>query len=67
MKFLKRAEGKQHSLKTERDTQAIVQEMLDRIRQDGEAAIRQYALDFDGWDGEFVLSDIVDVIELCEL
>ncbi len=57
MKLLKRAEGKLQSLQTERDVRSTVREMLDCIRNDGEKAIRQYALDFDGWDKDFILTE----------
>jgi len=34
-----------------------VETMLARIREGGEAAVRAYARELDGWSGEFVLSD----------
>ena len=36
---------------------ARVESMLDDIRSGGEEAVRRYARDLDGWEGEFVLSD----------
>jgi len=34
-----------------------VETMIANIRAGGEAAVRDYAREFDGWDGDFVLSD----------
>ena len=36
--------------------QKVVTEMLAQIGADGEAAVRRYAKELDGWDGEIVLS-----------
>jgi len=36
--------------------QKVVTEMLAQIGTDGEAAVRRYAKELDGWDGEIVLS-----------
>lgn len=38
-------------------TRGLVTEMLARIREGGEEAVRNYAKTLDGWEGEFVLSD----------
>ena len=37
--------------------QNVVKEMLAKIDIDGESAVYEYAAKFDGWEGEFVLSD----------
>jgi sulfopropanediol 3-dehydrogenase len=39
------------------DVRAVVQTMLTRIAEGGEAAARQYALELDKWAGEIVVSD----------
>jgi len=36
---------------------AVVEDMLAKIRQDGEAAVRQYARDLDKWTGEIVMTE----------
>ena len=45
--------------KVEQDNKArdLVAGMLGRIREGGEEAVRDYAKELDGWEGEFVLSD----------
>jgi len=37
--------------------QQTVKQMLARIEQDGESAVREYAAQFDNWQGDFILSD----------
>ena len=37
--------------------QATVQTMLNRIDKEGESAVREYASQFDNWQGDFILSD----------
>ncbi|MGB0468743.1 MAG: histidinol dehydrogenase [Pontibacterium sp.] len=37
--------------------QATVKNMLARIADEGESAVREYAAQFDNWQGEFILSD----------
>lgn len=37
--------------------QATVQTMLNRIDKEGESAVREYASQFDHWQGDFILSD----------
>lgn len=55
MEYLKKAQ----KAPGEADPQirARVEDMLTQIRNDGEAAVKRYARDLDGWDGDFVLSD----------
>ena len=38
-------------------TQHIVEEMLNNIRERGEAAVREYAAKFDNWKRDFILSE----------
>lgn len=55
MKYLKQAQtvtGEANSDVTDR-----VRQMLDHIRAEGESAVKQYASDFDNWQGDFVLGD----------
>ena len=54
MRYLKRATAQ--SLVVPGDT-ATVQAMLDRIRSDGEDAVREYAKMLDNWSDDFILSD----------
>jgi len=54
MRYLKRATAQ--SLAVPGDT-ATVQAMLDRIRSDGEDAVREYAKMLDNWSDDFILSD----------
>lgn len=37
------------------ETQAVVQDLLRRIRLGGEATVRELSASFDGWDGEIIL------------
>ena len=37
--------------------QGTVKTMLARIEADGEGAVREYAAQFDNWQGDFILSD----------
>lgn len=59
MEFLKRASAQAASgdANTVAEIDARVGEMLDRIRREGEGAVREYARRFDSWEGDFVLSD----------
>lgn len=52
--FLKKAEKQPSS--GEADTRRIVAEMLERIRDGGEAQVRTYAEQLDRWQGEIVVS-----------
>jgi sulfopropanediol 3-dehydrogenase len=52
--FLKKASKTPAS--TDEDTRRVVTEMLERIREGGEQAVRDYALELDGYSGDVVLS-----------
>ncbi|MEO1294004.1 MAG: histidinol dehydrogenase [Pseudomonadota bacterium] len=54
MEHLKRPEADQET--EDRKVRDAVEAMLGKIRQEGEAAVRDYAEQFDGWSGDFVLS-----------
>jgi len=41
----------------DRKTRDAVETMISRIRENSEAAVRAYARELDGWEGDFVLSD----------
>ncbi len=55
MKYVKRSQVKQGS--KDNRIREIVEEMLERIRDQGEAAVKDYAQTLDGWSGDFVLSE----------
>jgi len=54
IQYLKRAAKQPTS--GESDTRRIVAEILENIREGGEARVRRYAADFDKWDGDIVVS-----------
>lgn len=56
MEYIKRATAGVTATTDER-IQQTVKQMLERIGRDGEAAVREYAAQFDNWQGDFVLSD----------
>ncbi len=41
----------------QQDVEARVREMLGKIEQGGEQAVRDYAAELDGWNGEIVVSE----------
>ncbi|GBE44316.1 sulfopropanediol 3-dehydrogenase [bacterium BMS3Bbin10] len=53
MKYLKRAEADPEA--EDRKVREAVETMIARIREQGEDAVRSYAREFDGWEGDFVL------------
>ncbi|MFK8021023.1 MAG: histidinol dehydrogenase [Pseudomonadales bacterium] len=55
MEYLKKAIGA--SQQADSDVSNAVQSMLARIDQEGEAAVREFAAQFDDWTGDFILSD----------
>jgi sulfopropanediol 3-dehydrogenase len=55
MEYLKRARGAGEQAST--GVTEAVQEMLQRIDAHGEAAVREYAAQFDNWTGDFLLSE----------
>ena len=55
MQYLKRAELDPEA--GDRKIREAVEAMIARIRELGEDAVRAYASEFDGWEGDFVLGD----------
>lgn len=55
MEFIKQATAQ--VAEADERIQQTVKEMLARIDQEGEAAVREYAAQFDNWQGDFILSD----------
>jgi sulfopropanediol 3-dehydrogenase len=49
-------QGKPRSAADSHDVRDAVQALLDRIEKGGEAAARDMAQEFDGWDGEIIVS-----------
>lgn len=66
-RHLKKAEGLADIAAEDQRITQTVRDMLEDIRQRGEAAVREYAERFDGWSGDFVLSDekrqsLIDIV-----
>ena len=57
MEYLKRAAAEGDVAQEDERIQAVVKEMLTRIKLEGESVIREYAKQFDGWQGDFVLTE----------
>lgn len=55
MKYIKKSNAP--VAKSDAQIQQTVKEMLDRIANEGENAVRDYAAQLDGWQGDFILSD----------
>ena len=55
MEYIKRATAQ--VAETDERIRVTVQNMLARIRKEGEPAVRAYASQFDNWQGDFILSD----------
>ncbi|WP_261841619.1 histidinol dehydrogenase [Aliamphritea ceti] len=55
MEYLKKSNAP--VAETDEKIQTAVKAMLARIADEGEAAVREYALQFDNWEGDFILSD----------
>ena len=55
MNYVKRAEAEAEP--EDRRIRESVENMIADIRVNGETAVRSYAEKFDGWVGDFVLSD----------
>lgn len=55
MEYLKKSNAP--VAETDEKIQTAVKAMLARIADEGEAAVRGYALQFDNWEGDFILSD----------
>ena len=65
MEFLKEALPTSAVQQVDEKVQSIVKTMLHRIQSEGEAAVVDYAREFDHWDGDFIVSDskLQDLIE----
>lgn len=57
IRHLKSAEAAAGAAAEDQRTSESVRRMIEDIRERGEVAVREYAEKFDGWTGEFVLSD----------
>ncbi|MEZ8140817.1 histidinol dehydrogenase [Enterovibrio norvegicus FF-33] len=57
MEYLKRAEREADVQTDDERIQQVVKDMLTKIRREGTAAVEEYAMQFDNWQGDFVLSD----------
>ncbi len=57
MEYLKRALAEETVAEEDERIQATVKAMLQRIDAEGEAAVRAFALEFDNWKDDFILSD----------
>ena len=57
MEFLKQAMPISATQQADEKIQTAVKAMLQRIQSEGEAAVVEYARQFDNWDGEFILSE----------
>jgi len=57
MKFLKQAVSEAAIADEDEKIQATVKAMLQRIKDEGEVAVKSFAQQFDNWQGEFILSD----------
>lgn len=57
MEYLKNAISEAQVADEDEKIQTTVKGMLERIRQEGEAAVRDFARQFDNWQGDFILTD----------
>ncbi|MFT6044308.1 MAG: sulfopropanediol 3-dehydrogenase [Arenicella sp.] len=57
MKYLKNAISAAEVAEEDEKIQSTVKAMLQRIKDQGEVAVEEFARQFDCWEGEFVLSD----------
>ncbi|OXY81614.1 histidinol dehydrogenase [Oceanimonas doudoroffii] len=57
MEYLKRAAAENEVAQEDERIQAVVKDMLANIKRNGETAVREYARQFDNWQGDFVLSE----------
>ncbi len=55
MEYIKKAEAVAESENLQ--IRSAVENMIAKIRSEGEGAVRQFARDFDKWEGDFVLSE----------
>ncbi|WP_439861710.1 histidinol dehydrogenase [Pseudomonas sp. MBLB4136] len=57
MEYLKRAAAEAEVALEDERIQAAVKDMLTKIKRNGESAVREYAKQFDSWQGDFVLTE----------
>ncbi|RDE22846.1 histidinol dehydrogenase [Motiliproteus coralliicola] len=57
MEYLKQAVSASVVADEDEKIQTTVKAMLQRIQEEGEAAVRAFAQQFDSWQGDFILSD----------
>ncbi|WMC10622.1 histidinol dehydrogenase [Oceanimonas pelagia] len=57
MEYLKRAAAESEVAQEDERIQGVVKDMLANIRHNGETAVREYARQFDNWQGDFVLTE----------
>ena len=57
MEYLKKAVSDAVIVDEDEKVQATVKAMLQRIKDEGEVAVRAFAKQFDNWQGEFILSE----------
>ncbi|GAA3541460.1 histidinol dehydrogenase [Zobellella aerophila] len=57
MEYLKRAAAENDVAQEDERIQAVVKEMLTNIKLQGEPVVREYAKQFDNWQGDFILSE----------
>lgn len=55
MEYIKKAQKTAEA--TSENSRVIVKELLDKIANEGENAVRELAKKFDNWEGDFILSD----------
>ncbi len=55
MKYIKKSTAA--VAESDNNIQATVKSMLEKIEQEGESAVREYAAQFDQWEGNFILSN----------
>ena len=57
MEYLKRAAAESEVAQEDERIQGVVKDMLANIRRNGETAVREYARQFDNWQGDFILTE----------
>lgn len=57
MEYLKQSISAAEVASEDEKIQSTVKGMLERIRQEGEPAVRDFARQFDNWQGDFILSE----------
>nr|WP_067293300.1 histidinol dehydrogenase [Marinobacterium profundum] len=57
MEYLKRAALESEVAQENERIEGVVKDMLANIRRNGESAVREYAQQFDNWQGDFILTE----------